>query len=254
MASWSTRRQLTYFFGFFVVLILMASLAAFYFWPRATCDDGRRNQDELGTDCGGGCLAVCPNEAIPIRAAWARVLPLGAEAYDLAAFVSNPNVDLRAVRLPYEIKFVDDKNVLINGVRGEVSLWPGEALPIFAPDINVGRRVPARAYLELTGSARFERSTSTSPAITVTEDNFTATPAPLLNARLTNNSLKPVAQIEVAVLLSDAEHNAFAVNSTFVEQLGPNETKEISFNWPRPFALTPTFTEFYPHVATPSAL
>ena len=252
MASWSASRQLIYFFGFFAVLIVGVSLAAAIFWPRATCDDGRRNQSELGPDCGGVCLAVCPNEAIVADARWARVLSLGAGAYDLAAMITNPNPDLWATRLPYEIKFVDQENALINSVRGEVSLWPGEDFPIFIPNINVGRRVPARAYLELPGAPRWERSTSSPPTLTVTNDNFTASPAPILTARLTNHSPAPVTQIEVRVLLSDVEHNAFAAHGTFVERLGPDETKDISFTWPRPFALPPTFIEFYPHAVIES--
>ena len=248
MTSWSTRRQLTYFFGFFAVLITALALVAMTFWPKPSCQDQRRNQNEKGIDCGGECLAVCANEALPMRALWARVLPLGAGAYDLVAFISNPNPDLLANKLPYEIKFVDQNNALINSVRGNFSFWPGESFPIFVPNINVGRLTPARAYVDLLGSPRWERSSSTRPTLVVTADNFTNTPTPSLKARLTNNSLKPVAKIDLMVLLSDTEHNVFAASPTFVEQLGPNETVDINFLWPRPFASLPAFTEFYSHV------
>lgn len=254
MASWSTRRQLTYFFGFFAVLIAAAALAAAWFWPRASCQDSRRNQGELGIDCGGGCPAVCASEAEPARAHWARVLSLGVGSYDLAGLVSNPNTDLRAIRLPYEIKYVDQTNSLINSVHGEAALWPRESLPIFAPNINVGRRIPARAYLELTGAPRWERSSSSPSALAVTNDNFVNVPTPVLKARLTNNSLNPVAKISVVVLLSDAEHNVFAASSTFVDRLGAGEKTDISFTWPRFFTSSPVFTDFYPHVAIESNL
>jgi len=259
MASWSTRRQLIYFFIFLIVLIGGAVTTTVTFWPRASCQDGRQNQYERGVDCGGplvgGCLSVCPNEALSVRALWTRVLSLGAGAYDLAAFVNNPNPDLRATHLSYEIKFVDQGNSLINSVQGELSLWPQEVFLIFVPDINVGKRIPVRAYIEFVGVPRWERSSSSSPtllsaaSLTITNDKLTALPAPVLRARLTNNSSKPVSKIDVTVLLSDTEHNVLAANATFVERLGPNETTDISFTWPRPFVLLPTFTEFYPHVA-----
>jgi len=258
MASWSTRRQLTYFFGFFAVLIAGAAFAAALLWPRASCQDGRRNQNELGIDCGGppvgGCPAVCANEALPMRALWARVLTLGVGSYDLVGFVNNPNPDLRATRLPYEIKFFDQANSLINSVHGNFSLWPQESLPIFVPNINVGRRIPARAYLGFTGAPRWERSSSSLSVLTITDDNFVNAPTPVLKARLTNNSLNPVAKISVVVLLSDVEHNTFAASSTFVERLEPNGTADISFTWPSPFTNPPAFTDFYPHVAIESAL
>ncbi len=249
MASWSTRRQLTYFFGFFAVVIAAGAFFASALWPRPSCSDGRRNQGELGIDCGGLCSAVCTNEAQAVRALWARVLPIGAGVFDLVGFVRNPNPDLVAMRLPYEIKFVDADNSLINTVKGSVSLWPGEDYPIFFTDINAGRRIPTRAYLTFTGLPRWERSTSTRPTLTVTGDTFSNEPTPIVKAKLTNNSPTSVSKIEIVVLLSDNQHNIFASNSTFVERLGAGESSEISFTWPRPFAFPPTFTEFYTHVA-----
>ncbi len=254
MASWSTRRQLTYFFGFFAVLITGVAFAVALFWPRASCQDGRRNQNELGIDCGGVCKAVCASEAVPMRAEWARVLTLGVGSYDLVGFINNPNPDLRATHLPYEIKFFDQANSLINSVHGDLSLWPQEGLPIFIPNINVGRRFPARAYLELTGAPRWERSSSSPPTLAITDDNFTNTPTPVLKARLTNNSLNPVVKISVVVLLSDIDHNVFAASSTFVERLESSGTADFSFTWPSPFTTPPAFTEFYPHVAIEPAL
>lgn len=252
MASWSTRRQLTYFFGFFAVLIAAAALAAAFLWPRPSCQDGRRNQGELGVDCGGGCSAVCPSEALPARALWARVLPLGAPgAYDLAALVANPNDDLRATRLPYEIKFMDEENALVNSVRGELSLWPGEIFPIFVPNIRVGKRIPARAYLEFLDAPRWERSSSTAAVLAVTDSDFANSPTPVLRARLTNDSLDPVSKIDIVVFLSDIDHNVFAASGTFIERLEPGEVVDISFTWPHPFPASPSFTDFYPHVAPP---
>ncbi len=253
MASWSTRRQLTYFFGFFAVIIAAAAFFASALWPRPSCGDGRRNQGELGVDCGGVCSAVCVNETLPAQPLWARVLPTGSGAYDLVGFVRNPNPSLTAFRLPYEMKFVDADNAVINTVKGQISLWPGEEYPIFISDINAGKRVPTRAYLTLTGAPQWERSTSTRATLTVTGDTLVSEPTPIVKARLTNTEAKPVAGVEIVVLLSDSEHNLFAAHSTFVERLGAEESTEISFSWPRPFTSLPTFTEFYTHVATPSA-
>ncbi|HEY4476494.1 MAG TPA: hypothetical protein VJB69_00675 [Candidatus Paceibacterota bacterium] len=259
MASWSTRRQLTYFFGFFAVLIAAAAFAAAIFWPRPSCQDGRQNQGEFGVDCGGslargGCLTVCSNEALPLRALWARVLPLGAGAYDLVAFVRNPNDNLQAINAPYEIEFVDQGNLLINSVRGEVSLWPQEESPIFVPNIKVGKRIPVRAYFKLLDAPRWERSSSTPVALSITDHNFTSSPTPVLRARLANTSLDPVTKIDIIAMLADSDHNVFAVSATFTNRLAPGEVTDISFTWPHPFPIErPSFIDFYPHVVfTPS--
>ncbi|MBI2097716.1 MAG: hypothetical protein HYT46_02180 [Candidatus Vogelbacteria bacterium] len=249
MSAWSARRQITFFF--ILILLFMAAAAGvlFWYWPRPDCQDGRQNQDESGVDCGGGCSAVCPFEARSVQMIWSRILPLGAGVYDAAVLVENPNANLALTDLAYSLRVVDDDNLFITRISGSLSLAPGEQWLIFKTNINVGRRQPARVLVDFSSPSVWRRSAEKSN-LSVSDRQFTPGPVPLLKAKLTNQSLMSYRDFEVAVVLSDDEHNGFAASQTAVSELAPGETKEISFSWPRPFSITaPAFIDFYPHVA-----
>ncbi len=258
MSAWSARRQFTFFFILILLFLVAAAGVFFWSWPRPSCQDGRQNQDEAGVDCGGppvgGCAAVCPFEARPVRVIWSRILPLGAGIYDAAVLVENPNANLMLADLAYSLRVVDDNNLFITRINDSLSLTPGEQRLIFKTNINVGRRRPARALVDFSQPPRWQRSAA-KPDLAVSDRQFTPSPVPLLKAKLTNQSLAPYRGIEVAVVLSDDQHNAFAASLTTVAELAPGETREISFSWPRPFSIIePAFIDFYPHVATGSVI
>lgn len=252
MSVWSTRRQLTFFVFIVIFLAAVAAGALIWRWPRPSCQDGIKNQSELGVDCGGppagGCQAVCPNEARAARVLWARVLPLGTGVYDLAALVENPNSGLALESLPYAFRFTDQNNLFINRVNGTLALAPLEQFVIFASNVDVGRRLPTRAFVDFTGAPIWRRA-SEKPFVSVSDSRFTMNPSPLLVAKVKNDSLKDYSGVTVAAVLSDSLRNALAASATLVESLPAGETREISFSWPRPFSTEPVFFDLYPHVA-----
>ena len=248
MSAWGARRQLTFFFFILFTLAVEAGAALWWFWPRPSCHDGRVNQDERGVDCGGVCPSVCPFEVKPVKVFWSRVLPLGVGAYDLAALGENPNSDFALVDVSYSLRYVDQNNLFINRVKGVLSLAPRERRALFVSNIDVGRRVPARAFLDFTTTPVWQRLTD-KPELATSGPNFVNAPTPLLRANLKNSSLTDYRNLEVTTVLSDERRNAFAASATIVESLPVGETREISFSWPRPFPVEPTFIDLYPHAA-----
>jgi len=245
MSAWGVRRQLTVFFFSVIIMAALGVVAFLYLLPEPSCFDGRQNQNELGVDCGGLCEAVCLNEAREVKIIWARIVPRSNGAYDAVALVENPNPDLTLVDMPYSFSFLDDDNVFISQVKGSLSLAPLSRFAIFSDSLNVGQRVPERAILEFTGVPIWERS-SDKPLIEIEPPRFVGTPSPLLLALVNNTSLSTTYRnLDVVAVLSDTDQNVVAVSSTFVEQLAPGESHEVSFSWPRPFAKTPVFTDLY---------
>jgi len=250
MSTWGARHQLTFFFFLLLILAAIVAVGLWRFWPRPSCGDGRKNQNERGIDCGGVCASVCPDEAETVRVKWARVLPLGAGIYDVAVLVENPNPNFVLANLPYNLRIVDKDNLFITRLVGTLALAPREQFLIFQTNIDVGRREPARAFLEFPGSPIWFRGTS-KPELAVTDKHFTPKP-PLLKAKLVNNSLTAYRDVSVAVTLSDDERNTFAASATTVAEIAPGETREISFSWPRAFIAEAVFIDLYPHVASSS--
>lgn len=83
------------------------------------CGDGIQNQDETGIDCGGICGAICPlpprpADAKEIEIQWAKAVNSGANAYDLAAKLVNPNKywGLESFNYEFDVKGADGTVIL----------------------------------------------------------------------------------------------------------------------------------------------
>ena len=247
MLSWSVKRRLLYLFLTLVLLGAIGAALYVYYKPIASCQDGIKNQDELGIDCGGSCLQVCPTEIQDLRVVWSRVLKVGEGKYDSAVFVENPNPRHGIKQLNYSLRVVDRDNILIADIPGQILLNPKEQLIIFNSRLNVGLRVPARVIFEITDPPVWQKIERPIPKLTMIKKGFINTPRPQFLVSITNESLDGLKDIEVIVVLSDLDGNAIAVSSTFVETLDPGETRELSFTWPEPLAEEPTTIDLYPH-------
>lgn len=248
MASWSRRRQFSYFL--LLVVLVAAGAAGAFFWYRPTpsCADGRQNQGELGVDCGGVCQAVCLHEVLPLKVAWTRIFTVVDGVYEVAALLTNPNPNLLATKVPYVIRLVDENNILITLKRGETFLNPRETFAVFASGFDVGRRKPARAFLEFDPAPNWQRAQDTSPTLVVKKEPFTNEPSPRLAIELSNDSRQTWENVQLSVVLSDRDHNAFAASATVIERLAAGETGKAVFTWPKPFADQPMFIDVYPHL------
>ena len=234
-----------------LVLVLAAAAAAafFYYRPAPSCFDGKQNQNETGIDCGGACQAVCRDEILALKPLWTRVLKLGDSFYDSVTLVENPNLNLGIKKLSYVIKFLDSDNRLITERAGQTFVNPNESFAIFENQIEVGERVPARAFFELAPEKPVWQRVSTAdrPDLDVEEGVFVNEPTPSLRAKIINRSTRPVAAVDVVAILEDAEKNTIGASATRVDALPPGESRELVFTWPAPFDPPPVFHEFYPH-------
>jgi len=79
-----------------------------------TCDDGIKNQGEMGIDCGKPCKE-CESTAT-IKILDQEFIPTVANSYDLVAYIKNPNIYLGGEIINYEFSLYDTDDKLI-GVR-----------------------------------------------------------------------------------------------------------------------------------------
>ena len=153
---WAARRR---------TIILSTILAAFallvvlpyWFLHRVapSCDDGKRNQDELGIDCGGACALICPGRAKDITILWSKVFPVRIGVYDVVAYIENPNFDMSAPSLPYVVKLFDASGSIIAEESGVTYALPSERFVIFRGHVLTGDKVAVRGGVEISNDYRW---------------------------------------------------------------------------------------------------
>jgi len=243
MSSWSTRRQLTFVFSFILILLIIVASIIFFSWEKPSCFDNKQNQDELEIDCGGPCLEVCPSEATDLIVHWSRVFPVREGIYDLAILIENPN-SFGLLGVPYTVKIHDEDNILIREIKGSTYLNPGEKTIIFEPHVNVGFRTPTTAFVDFDSDLEWLRlQPSQKPVLTVSSKQVSTSSQGEVRVDLINNSLNPVQDIELYVLVADENKNVFAVSATTLDEMATGEERELFFTWPTPFSKEPASVE-----------
>lgn len=247
MLSWSVRRRLIYLAIALCVVAIVVLATFIIFQKPPSCSDGKRNQDEVGVDCGGSCSKVCAAEIVPLKILWSRLFDLGPGKYDAAALVKNPNLKHAAGKINYIFRFWDENNLLINSQSGTAYANPKEDLVIFASRVDVGKKVPARVSFELVGTPVWEKIGQTPPELTFSNKRFANEPFPHLVATIRNDSIISINGVDVYAILSDSNQNALAVSSTYIDELPASESREVSFTWPSPFKDGISFIDLASH-------
>ncbi len=231
--SWASRRQLIYLFIAIFLIVVIGMAGFLFFKPKATCFDGKKNQNEENVDCGGICTA-CLGETKDIIVLWSNVFSLGNGKYEVASLLKNPNLFAGLPELKYRFKIYDTNNILIAIREGQTFMNPNEEYLIFETDISGGERIPKRVFIEFD-NLNWRRIEKERPQIFILEKNFNDAIFPMLEAKVSNKSLVSLNNIEAAAILFDAEDNAIGVSITKIDSLPPESSGSISFTWPGKF-------------------
>lgn len=245
--NWGVRGRLLYLTLVLAVLALVALGIWYRTRPAPSCFDGKLNQGELETDCGGSCARVCPFETKPLKEVWSRIFAGAPGRYDVATFLKNPNPRHAARSFAYRLKLFDRAGILVTTQESEAFANPGESFFLYSPRLEVGNRLPERVVFEIVDGPVWQRLEPASLDLKIAFKSFTNTPSPLLLAEAENASLSDLRDIQVVTVLSDEEQNALAVSATLIDKLEKGRRQEISFTWPVSLPREPVFFDFYPH-------
>ncbi len=251
MVSWATRRKLLYSGSFFVVALIVLGFVFSNFKTKPSCFDGKKNQDEFGIDCGGGCQAVCREEVSDLVTLWSRVFKVAEGRYDAVALVQNPNFSFGVKELPYIFKVYDGANILITEKRGKTFSNSNEKFLVFLPDIETGRRLPSKAFIEFEDFKWQRVSGDEQPKnfkLAIEDKDFKEDPLPRLQALAINNGATAQKNISLQAALLDESGNAFAASSSFISELEAFSRRNIYFTWPTPFGKKPYVIDIYARV------
>ena len=232
MLSWARQRKLLFFWwaGLFVLVAFgLYALVAFYRAPN--CQNGERDGDERGIDCGGKCERVCPADAQPLFVHFVRAFEIDTGAWGAVASVENRNLGAGARAVPYVFKLYDADNLLLYERRGAAFIPPRKVFALFEGRMYTGHRAASRATFSFLEEPLFERMTE--PGLLIVTKGFTTHErGSLLEAVMTNPARTPVEGIEATALLFAPDGNIIGASATALKELAGEGSATLSFTWP----------------------
>jgi hypothetical protein len=244
--SWGAKKQLNFFavFALVVVIILVIILIKFL---NPTCFDGKQNQGEQGVDCGGSCQP-CVGEVKDPVVLWSKAFKIKDGEYEAAALIDNPNIFAGISSFKYKLKIYDEKNILIALKEGESFINPNEKKLIFETNIETGKRVPKKAFIEFEENFKWKRIEKEKPQLVVSGKQFFYEPFPKLAVEISNKSSFGIKDIFASTVLYDGNKNALAVSVSKIDYIGGGSNQEIVFTWPEPLPEVPDSSEVFVNI------
>ena len=252
MLSWSAKRKLIIIT---FLVILFGTPTSFYVYKKLqrppTCTDGIQNQNERGVDCGGICRVAClVNVKQNPDIQWSRAYYVAKGAYNLVAYVQNPNIDYISQPAKYSFKVYDQNNVLIATRNGIVGIPTSKIFPIFEATVQTGEAIPKLVTFEFTEPVTWLEYFGNKPELEVIEQRLSrADTSPKLDAKIVNRTLNTFKNVEVVAIIYNEEGNGILSSRTFIDSIGDKGEASVVFTWPEPITFTPSRIEVIPNLA-----
>ena len=253
MNAWASRRKLFIFVGTVLALLLLVGAPIFFFFEREpSCQDGVRNGDEAGVDCGGSCTRLCVAEALPlILKGDPRIVSLTDASYAVVVETQNPNPSASVYRGGYTLTIYGTDG-LSNPVEvtGSTFVPRGSVFALyFGPYPYSGQRPSRATFVWHEDGFDWEKEVAVLPVLATENTVFNeAGDDPRLSATLVNQSSSSVSNIELVALIYGEDGNITSASKTFVPRLDARGRTELVFTWPAAFAATSTAAEILPRI------
>jgi len=234
MSAWGTRRQLSFVLVFILILFFVMVVLVALNRQVPTCADNVANQNELGVDCGGPCAKVCSVETNDILVLWSRIFRVREGVYDVAVYLENPN-RFGVLDLDYMIRIYDTDNLPVKDVIGKTYLNPHEKALVFIPLINLGYRIPVRAFVTFPEEVMWKRlkNDPERPSLRIRDQRIEVKDSVFkLSADVINNSSFVTKDIELYAFLYDKNLNVVHVSRSTLDLLAPSDSSNVVFTWP----------------------
>lgn len=240
-------KQLIY--GIFYLALWAGLIGGIYAWqkPAPTCFDDRRNQNEVGVDCGGVCARVCVPETIAAisQSGDPRLILLGASVasttnpipaprISVVAEIQNRNLDFGASSFEYLFKVYDQGGAEIASFPGRSFIYAGEVkrLSLLNQVLPEGSS-PAAARLTIqnpiwTPVARFPLPKLAIQTVNTTEANDNL----VTRGVLVNQDSIGFATVYITAVYYDAAGRTLGVSGTERNNVAAGEVREFSLFHP----------------------
>jgi len=249
--TWARKRQIL-FLGILIIIIggLGFAVVSPYVNSLPSCQDYRQNGDETGVDCGGSCPSACLYQVDQVSILWARAFKVVPGRYNAVVYLENHNPRSAIKKIHYSFRFADENNIYIGKRDGETLIPASGKFAIFEPAIDFGNSIPVYTTFQFTETPAWlqvpeERMNELNVAVFDIKlvDEMTK---PRLSATIKNDSLFIIQDINIVAVLYNNKGNAVTASSTYLKQLGRQESADVNFTWPEPFTDTIVTKEIIP--------
>lgn len=223
-----------------VALIGIGVYFAFFKVPE-TCFDGKRNQNEAGTDCGGVCQSACQEKIVGEALILKEIVfvPAANGNYDVLAQVYNPNQTIGASTFAYVVELRDSAGRVLATRTGKSSILPQEYKYLLELGLPA-ESSPSTATLQITMPewTRFSGYRE-KPAVNIYQKRYSriSSGAGFSEALglLANESPYDFRSIIVKVILRDVQGRPLAFNQTEMRTVRSQEERDFRLVWPTAF-------------------
>ncbi len=253
--SWASRRKSLFIIvvsALFLALVALTLVATLYEAP--SCADGKQNQDERGTDCGGSCRYLCIADVRQPSVRFVRYLTNVPGRVDAIAYIDNPNTREAVDDARFTVTLYGEHGEIASK-EGSVDLPPSSTVPVFIPGVAKGDAVPERAFLAFAeDSLKWFRMDPENLPLTVVGTKIEETAdGSRITATIRNAGVTAQYRVNVIATVFDAENNAIAASATVADVPSGGETPLV-FTWNTPLPLVPARAEVLPFVPLPSSV
>ncbi len=219
------------------VLVLILIPIIFKLIPDGTCSDGKKNQDEIGVDCGGVCQKICEiqlSDNIVFREI--GIVETGiANKYDVYSEILNPNNEYGSSSFDYVFDLKDANGTSLAKKEGTGFIFPGEKKYLVELGIE-SDTYPANVELEIKNIVWKDFSGVQKPQLAIVNKNFNETnqDSGLSDAIgvLRNESPFDFNEIKIQVIVKNRNGEITALNSTKINTVQSGESREFKVFWP----------------------
>lgn len=236
--TWGRKRQIM-IIGVLSLLLIGIFTLGFYllFSKPKTCFDGIKNQGETGIDCGGDCARICRDDSRGLIVSWVRLFKIRDGLYSAAAQIENPNVGSIASNVPYTFTLKDKSGATVTTREGEVFIPSHKSFVIFEGTIQADS-LPETVFFQFDESPDWQKSSYVEPELVIENKQLAnEDTSPRLTATVRNPNISEVKDITLSALVYDDQGNTVQVSQTYVEEIAPGASANVTFTWPLPISL-----------------
>ncbi len=249
MASWNTRRQFYYFVSILLFFVVVFAVIIYLNWPQPSCTNGKKDDAEVGVDCGGVCKIACLSQVEPLKVHWVRVFESAPNKYDAVALLENSNAEFGAKTIKYNFRLYDEMGVMVTSRQGTTYVNPQDTFIIYEGNVSTGKRGGVvKAQLDVTTQPLWEKMSREKPRIVVQQTEYINEPMPRLRVLVANNSLVDLKNVDFYTVLSGSDNNVMGASATLLDELPRDKMREIFFTWPKPLPENPVRIDIYPRL------